>query len=242
MGVQARVGEATYVMGNAALLAKHGIAAEGGADLEAAGQTVSWLARVAPDKQALGLFAFGDALKPQSKEAIAQLHQLGIKCVLISGDNHGSASAVAAMLGIDEVHAQVTPEGKSAIIAAQRQAGAVVAMVGDGINDAPALAGADIGLAVGGGTDVAMQTAGLTLMRGDPLLLVDAIDLSRRTYAKIRQNLFWAFIFNIAGVPLAALGMLDPMLAGAMMAFSSVSVVSNALMLKRWKRQTNGGN
>ncbi len=242
MGVEATIGAAHYVMGNASLLARHGIAADGGADLEAAGQTVSWLARVAPDQQALALFAFGDTLKPQSKEAVAQLQGLGVRCMLISGDNLGSASAVAAALGLDEVHAQVTPERKAAIIAAQRQAGAVVAMVGDGINDAPALAAADIGVAMGGGTDVAMHTAGLTLMRGDPLLLVDAIDLSRRTFAKIRQNLFWAFIFNIAGVPLAAMGVLNPMLAGAMMAFSSVSVVTNALLLKRWKPQTKGVN
>jgi Cu+-exporting ATPase len=241
-GVVANIGDATYAMGNAALLAGYGIAAEGGAEFEAAGQTVSWLARVAPEPQALGLFAFGDTIKPQSVEAVAQLHQLGIRTVLISGDNQGSAALVARTLGIDEVHAQVTPEGKAAIIAAQRQSGAVIAMVGDGINDAPALAAADIGVAMGGGTDVAMHTAGLTLMRGDPLLLVQAIDLSRRTYSKIRQNLFWAFIFNIAGVPLAALGMLDPMLAGAMMAFSSVSVVTNALLLKRWTPQSIGAN
>ncbi len=162
------------------------------------------------------------------------MHQLGVKTVLISGDNLGSATAIANALGIDEVHAQVPPEGKAAIIARLRQQGAVVAMVGDGINDAPALAAADVGVAMGGGTDVAMHAAGITLMRGDPRLLVDAIDVSRRTYAKIRQNLFWAFVFNIAGVPLAALGMLNPMLAGAMMAFSSVSVVSNALLLSRW--------
>jgi Cu+-exporting ATPase len=242
MGVIGTIGAATYVMGNAALLAMHGIAADGGADAEAAGQTVSWLARVAPDQALLAWFAFGDTLKPHSQAAVAQLHQLGVKCMLISGDNRGSAGAVAQALGIDEVHAQVTPEGKAAIIAAQRQAGAVIAMVGDGINDAPALAAADIGVAMGGGTDVAMHTAGVTLMRGDPLLLVDAIDLSRRTYAKIRQNLFWAFIFNVAGVPLAAFGMLNPMLAGAMMAFSSVSVVTNAILLKRWKPQTTEGN
>jgi Cu+-exporting ATPase len=152
---------------------------------------------------------------------------------LITGDNEGSARAVAEELGIDQFYAAVAPEGKAALVRTLRGE-ARVAMVGDGINDAPALAAADVGIAMGGGTDVAMHTAGVTLMRGDPRLLADAIDISRRTYNKIRQNLFWAFIFNIAGVPLAAFGMLNPMLAGAMMAFSSVSVVSNALLLKRW--------
>jgi Cu+-exporting ATPase len=157
-----------------------------------------------------------------------------VRSVMLTGDNEGSARHIAAQLGIDEVHAQVMPEDKAAIVAALRARGLRVAMVGDGINDAPALAAADIGIAMGGGTDVAMHTAGVTLMRGDPRLLVDAIDISRRTYAKIRQNLFWAFIFNLVGVPLAALGLLNPMIAGAAMAFSSVSVVSNALLLKRW--------
>jgi Cu+-exporting ATPase len=154
---------------------------------------------------------------------------------MLTGDNPGSAAQIAGALGIDEVHAQVLPEGKAALIAALRAGGARVAMVGDGINDAPALAQADIGIAMGSGTDVAMHTAGVTLMRGDLHLLVDAIDISRRTYSKIRQNLFWAFIFNLIGVPLAAFGLLNPMIAGAAMAFSSVSVVSNALLLKRWK-------
>ncbi|MGZ8318714.1 MAG: HAD-IC family P-type ATPase, partial [Telluria sp.] len=147
----------------------------------------------------------------------------------------GSALHIARQLGIAKVHARVLPEEKAALVAKLREDGSRVAMVGDGINDAPALAAADIGIAMGGGTDVAMHTAGVTLMRGDPRLLADAIDISRRTYAKIRQNLFWAFIFNVIGVPLAAFGMLNPMIAGAAMAFSSVSVVTNALLLKRWR-------
>jgi len=153
---------------------------------------------------------------------------------MLTGDNEGSARHIATALGINEVHAHVMPEAKAALIAGLRAQGARVAMVGDGINDAPALAAADIGIAMGGGTDVAMHTAGVTLMRGDPRLLVDAIDISRRTYTKIRQNLFWAFIFNVVGVPLAAFGLLNPMIAGAAMAFSSVTVVTNALLLKRW--------
>jgi Cu+-exporting ATPase len=173
-------------------------------------------------------------LKPESAQALARLRALGVRTVMLTGDNEGSARHIAGQLGIDEVHSQVMPEQKAAAVAALRASGMRVAMVGDGINDAPALAAADIGVAMGGGTDVAMHAAGVTLMRGDPRLLVDAIDISRRTYAKIRQNLFWAFIFNLIGVPLAAFGLLNPMIAGAAMAFSSVSVVSNALLLKRW--------
>ncbi|RSZ59419.1 copper-translocating P-type ATPase [Massilia atriviolacea] len=235
LGVAATVDGRELVLGNAALMRQHGVdlAALGaqGQAREAAGETVSWLAE---GSRLLGMLAFGDALKPESREAVERLHAAGIRTVMLSGDNPGSARHIADQLGIDEVHAQVLPEGKAEIIAALRARGGRVAMVGDGINDAPALAAADIGVAMGSGTDVAMHTAGVTLMRGDPRLLVDAIDISRRTYGKIRQNLFWAFVFNAIGVPLAAFGLLNPMIAGAAMAFSSVSVVSNALLLKRW--------
>jgi Cu+-exporting ATPase len=235
LGVAATVDGRALVLGNAALMRQHGVdlaplAAQGQAR-EQAGQTVSWLAE---GPVLLGMLAFGDALKPESREAIERLHAAGIRTVMLSGDNHGSARHIADQLGIDEVHAQVLPEGKAAIVAALRAGGERVAMVGDGINDAPALAAADIGVAMGNGSDVAMHSAGVTLMRGDPRLLVDAIDISRRTYGKIRQNLFWAFVFNAIGVPLAAFGQLNPMIAGAAMAFSSVSVVGNALLLKRW--------
>ncbi|MGY4532996.1 Cu+-exporting ATPase [Pseudomonas sp. TE3786] len=201
---------------------------------EAEGRTLSWLLELKPTPQVLGLLAFGDSLKPGAAEAIATLRQRQIACHLISGDNQGSAQAVAKVLGIDSVHAQVLPGDKSALVNGLKQH-ATVAMVGDGINDAPALAAADVGIAMGGGTDVAMQAAGITLMRGDPRLVPAALEISRRTYAKIRQNLFWAFIYNLVGIPLAACGLLNPMLAGAAMALSSVSVVSNALLLKRWK-------
>jgi Cu+-exporting ATPase len=154
--------------------------------------------------------------------------------VLVSGDNRGSAEAAGRALGIDHVEAEVLPEHKADIVGALRAGGHVVAMVGDGINDAPALAAADVGIAMSTGTDVAMHAAGVTLMRGDPALVAATIDISRRTYRKIRQNLFWAFAYNVVGIPLAALGLLNPMLAGAAMAFSSVSVVSNALLLRRW--------
>lgn len=154
---------------------------------------------------------------------------------MITGDNQGSANAVAHTLGIHEVFANVLPADKAAAVSRLKQQHAVVAMVGDGINDAPALAAADVGIAMATGSDVAMHTAGITLMQSNPERVVDAIDISRRTYAKIRQNLFWAFIYNLVGIPLAAMGLLSPVIAGSAMAFSSVSVVSNALLLKRWK-------
>ena len=188
---------------------------------------------------AAGLLAFGDTPKPSARVAIARLKARGIRTVMLTGDNQGAAEAVARDLGLDEFRAQVLPEQKAEALAALRvrpgQRPAVVAMVGDGVNDAPALASADVGIAMSNGTDVAMHTAGITLMRGDPSLVEDAIAISGRTYSKIRQNLFWAFVYNVIGIPLAAFGKLDPVLAGAAMAFSSVSVVSNALLLRRWK-------
>jgi Cu+-exporting ATPase len=205
------------------------------ARLEAQGMTVSWLVESAPRARALALLAFGDALKPQSAAAVATLRSLGIVPVLVTGDNRGAAEAAGRAAGIDDVRAEVLPEDKAAVVAQLRRSYGAVAMVGDGINDAPALAAADIGIAMGTGTDVAMHTAGVTLMRGDPSLVADALDISRRTHAKIRQNLFWAFVYNVVGVPLAALGLLSPVIAGAAMALSSVSVVSNALLLRRWK-------
>ena len=201
---------------------------------EAEGRTLSWLIESGDNPRLLGLLAFGDQLKHGAAEAIAELREQGITSHLISGDNQGSVAAVAGTLGIDQPHAQVLPADKARLIDELRQQG-TVAMVGDGINDAPALAAADVGIAMGGGTDAAMHAAGITLMRGDPRLVPAALDISRRTYAKIRQNLFWAFIYNVIGIPLAAFGLLNPMVAGAAMAFSSVSVVGNALLLRRWK-------
>jgi Cu+-exporting ATPase len=198
------------------------------------GRSVSWLIEVEPPR-VLAMLAFGDTLKPTARRAIERLKREGIRTVLLTGDNRGAAQAVAAALGIEEVHAELLPEDKARVVARLRANGTVVAMVGDGINDAPALAAADVGIAMGGGTDVAMQTAAITLMRGDPALVPDAISISRRTYRKIRQNLFWAFVYNVVGVPLAALGYLSPIIAGAAMAFSSVSVVTNALLLRRWR-------
>jgi P-type Cu+ transporter len=203
--------------------------------LEQQGFTLSWLASVGTMPQILGLFAFGDEIKPTAHQAIQRLQAMGIETVLLSGDNQGSANKVGAELGIAHIVAQVMPGEKAAKIVQLQQRGKKVAMVGDGINDAPALAASNVGIAMATGTDVAMHAAAITLMRGDPALVADAIDISRRTYNKIRQNLFWAFIYNLIGIPLAAFGILNPVFAGAAMAMSSVCVISNALLLRRWK-------
>jgi Cu+-exporting ATPase len=207
-----------------------------------AGHTVSALTATPLGAQApipLALFAFGDAIKAQAKTAVEQLHAMEISTVMLSGDNHAAAKKVGERIGIDTVYAQVIPADKADWIerlkrnaAGERQ---WVAMVGDGINDAPALAMADVGMAMATGTDVAMQAAGITLMHGNPNLVANAIDVSKRTWNTIRQNLFWAFAFNVIGIPLAALGYLTPAIAGSAMALSSLFVLSNALLLGLWK-------
>jgi len=238
-GMSARVNGRALHLGSSRYMQELGVDCTAWAELahrhEAAGRTVSWLADATGQPALLGLLAFGDTVKPDAREAVAALHALGIATVLVSGDNRGSATAIAEAVGIQRVEAEVLPQDKAAIVARLRRDGAVVAMVGDGINDAPALAAADVGIAMSTGTDVAMQAAGITLMRGRPALVADAIGISRRTVAKIRQGLFWAFVYNVVGIPLAAFGLLNPVIAGAMMAFSSVSVVGNALLLRRWK-------
>jgi Cu+-exporting ATPase len=208
--------------------------------LQAQGASLSALAeRTDAGLQPLLLMAFGDEPKPGAAQALSALRERGLKLVMISGDNPAAAEAMARRLGLrpeaGEVLANVLPGDKSAQVQKLRAGGQVVAMVGDGVNDAPALAAADVGMAMGTGTDVAMHAAGITLMRGDVALVGAALDISARTVAKIRQNLFWAFAYNVAGIPLAALGYLNPMMAGAAMALSSVSVMANALLLKRWK-------
>ena len=214
------------------------------AQAAASGQTVSWLfepgGRDQRPARQLGLLTFGDEPKPGAVQAVAGLKARGLRVVMISGDNHGAAQAMAQLLGIDEVRAEVLPADKARVVGELKAGllpGEAVAMVGDGINDAPALAAADVGLAMageGGGTDVAVETAGLTLLRGDPQTVVEAWELSRAVRRKLHQNLFWAFAYNVVGIPLAALGWLSPMVAGAAMALSSVSVITNALMLRRW--------
>jgi Cu+-exporting ATPase len=203
------------------------------------GQTVSWLADVTGKPKLLARMAFGDEPRPEAAEAVRRLAARGVRSVMLSGDNRAAAEAVGRRLGIEEVHAEVLPSGKADVIFSLKAGNKKVAMVGDGVNDAPALAAADLGIAMGSGTDVAMHAAGVTLMRPDPRLVADAIDISRRTYAKIRQNLFWAFAYNVVGIPLAAFGVLSPVIAGAAMALSSVSVVANTLLLKRWKPEVS---
>jgi Cu+-exporting ATPase len=239
-GVQAEAGGVTVWLGNARLME------ELQADVkqwrtaadrhEAEGRTVSWLARSTDGTpEILGLLAFGDRIKEGALEAVARLKSMGVTPLMLTGDNAGAARAVAGALGIDRYSAQVLPHEKAEAVRAAIAAGGTVAMVGDGINDAPALAAADVGIAMAGGTDVAMHTAGITLMRGDPRLVADAIAISQRTWRKIRQNLGWAFAYNLVGIPLASFGLLNPMLAGAAMALSSVSVVTNALLLRGWR-------
>ena len=239
-GVEATVAGQRLLIGSGRLMRELGVDAAALGDqadrLAAAGRTVSWLMRREGDRtQLLGLLAFGDAVKPSARDAVARLHALGIATVMLTGDNRGSAAAVARELGITDVRAEVLPGDKADAVKALRQGGRVVAMVGDGINDAPALAAADVGIAMSTGTDVAMAAAGITLMRGDPRLVADALDVSRRTWSTIRRGLFWAFAYNLVGIPLAAFGLLNPVIAGAAMALSSVSVVANALLLRRWR-------
>jgi Cu+-exporting ATPase len=247
-GTEGQVGGVDYLLGSLNWMSELGHAlgplAPQAQALQASGLTVSAMVQKTPQSlHTLALLAFGDEPKPGAKEALAQLRASGLKLVMISGDNQGAAEVMARRLGLrpeeGEVMAEVLPGDKAARVIALKEGGHVVAMVGDGVNDAPALAAADVGIAMastgGGGTDVAMHAAGITLMRGDPAMVAAALAVSRQTVAKIRQNLFWAFAYNVAGIPLAALGFLNPVVAGAAMAMSSVSVISNALLLKRWK-------
>ncbi|MEI8083340.1 MAG: HAD-IC family P-type ATPase, partial [Actinomycetes bacterium] len=198
---------------------------------EAQGRTVIY---VAIDGQAGGAVIVSDTIKPTSREAVANLKALGLSPVLLTGDNARAARSVAEQVGIDTVIAEVLPQDKVLAIEGLQQQGKVVAMVGDGVNDAAALAQADLGLAMGTGSDVAIEASDLTLVRGDLRTAADAIRLSRATLRTIKGNLFWAFAYNIAALPLAAFGLLNPMIAGAAMAFSSVFVVSNSLRLRRF--------
>ncbi len=251
-GIQGRVEGRQMLLGSlrwmSELQVDLGALAANASGWQAQGATVSALAERVTQGGAervvlRALMAFGDEPKPAARQALDALRQRGLRLVMISGDNRGAAEAMARRLGLSpeagEVMAEVLPGDKAAQVLQLKAVGHRVLMVGDGVNDAPALAAADVGMAManpdGGGTDVAMHAAGITLMRGDPLLVAAALDISKRTVRKIRQNLFWAFAYNVAGIPLAALGFLNPVFAGAAMALSSVSVMANALLLKRWK-------
>ncbi|MBW8808494.1 MAG: copper-translocating P-type ATPase [Lysobacter sp.] len=239
-GLRGEVEGRSLLLGSTRMLEEAGVdlqpLREAAQRLADSGHSVSWLARHSADgAQLLGLLGFRDTPRANAKAAIERLHALGVSTAMISGDHIGAARAVAAELGgIDQIRADVLPEQKAAAVAELGQF-RTVAMVGDGVNDAPALAAADVGIAMGSGTDVAMQAAGITLMRAEPGLVADAIEISRRTSRKIRQNLFWAFGYNVIGIGLATLGWLNPVVAAAAMAFSSVSVIGNTLLLRRWK-------
>jgi Cu+-exporting ATPase len=238
-GLSTQVQERTVLIGNRRLMQENQVALSSllahAKALEESGHTLMWVAEIGLAPQLRGILAVTDPIKSVAPQAVAALRARGLATVMLTGDNPRAAQAVADKVGIDQVIAEVLPEGKVAQIQALRAEGRQVAMVGDGVNDAPALATADVGMAMGTGTDVAMETAGITLMRGDPTLVVEALSISRATYHKIRQNLFWAFVYNVIAIPLAAFGTLSPVVAGAAMAMSSVSVVSNSLLLRRWR-------
>ncbi|MCZ2173317.1 MAG: heavy metal translocating P-type ATPase [Burkholderiales bacterium] len=235
-GLTATLGGEAYALGSPAFLAERGVAVPQALLVQLAGAGKSVVA-VSRGPTFLGLLGIADRLRPTSREAVERLSAQGIEVVMLTGDNRATAAAIAREAGIAHVEAEVLPQDKAAAVARLKAGGKLVGMVGDGINDAPALAAADVSFAIGGGSDVALEAADVTLMRSDLLSAADAIDLSRATLAKIRQNLFFAFIYNVLGIPLAALGYLSPVIAGAAMAMSSVSVVSNSLLLRRWKPQ-----
>ena len=233
-GVRARISGSEAMLGSPQFIEESGIATDKDAisKLQKQGKTVIV---VVSDSRVAGLIAVADSLRPTSRAAVAQLKRLGLDLMILTGDNAITAQAIASNAGIAQFASEVLPQDKAGHVNRLKQEGRFVGMVGDGINDAPALAAADVSFAIGAGSDVAIQAADVTLMRSDLAGVVDAISLSRATLAKVKQNLFFAFIYNILGIPLAAFGMLNPVIAGAAMAMSSVSVVSNSLLLKRWK-------
>lgn len=232
-GVRAVVEGRPVLLGSRRLMSEQGLVFTADAEaLERDGKTVIFLA---VDGKAAAIIAVADPVRGSSAQAIADLHRLGVRTVLVTGDNRQTAEAIAAQAGLDEVIAEVLPDGKVQVVEQQRQKGSVIAMAGDGINDAPALAAADVGFAMGSGTDIAMESGDVVLMSAGISAVPTAIRLSRATMRKIRQNLFWAFFYNCVGIPVAAIGLLSPVLAGAAMAFSSVSVVTNSMLLKRSK-------
>jgi Cu+-exporting ATPase len=248
-GVRARLGTATIRIGNAALLEEAGIHVASALSNEATrlaseGKTPIFAAE---DERLLGVLGIEDPIRATSPDAIRRLKELGLHVVMLTGDNRRTAEAIARRAGVDDVLAELTPAGKVEEVARRQEKGAVVAMVGDGINDAPALARADVGVAIGTGTDIAMEASDVTLMRPDLIGVANAIALSRRTMRTMRENLFWAFVYNVIGIPIAAGALyplfgvlLSPVIASAAMAMSSVSVVTNSLRLRRWHPGVTG--
>ena len=237
-GIAGKVAGRSLALGSSRLLENQHLPAEPdlraqAAEWEAQGMSVSWLLEQAPSKRVLAVLAFADLVRPEAKATVARLQQLGVTCHLLTGDNPGSANRVAQAVGIGQVRASQLPAQKAARVA-ELAASAPVVMVGDGINDGPALAAATIGIAMGGGTDVAAQAGGVVLARANLALVPAALDIAAKIQRKIHQNLFWAFAYNLVGIPLAACGVLSPVFAGAAMALSSVSVVANALLLNTW--------
>jgi len=241
-GVTARVTGEEIAIGNAALMRRVRADTAGlGPALARLGAAAVTAVAVARDGVAIGVLGIADPLRAETPEAVAALRRRGVRTLMLTGDAAAVAEAVAARAGVDDFAGPVRPEEKAARVEALKAEGRRVAMVGDGVNDAPALAAADVGIAVGTGSDVALESAAVTLMRPDPRLVAAALDVAGATWAKIRQNLFWAFIYNVVGVPLAAFGLLSPTIAAAAMALSSVSVVSNAALLRRWSPDRHGG-
>lgn len=237
-GLSAEIEGVDCLLGSPAFIAESGIEFDqiNISSLQRQGQSVI---AIVQDSILLGIVAFADTIRPDSAAAVTRLTAMGIRVVMLSGDNAPTAQAIAKQAGIAEFRAEVLPQDKAAHVQSFKLAGAMVGMVGDGINDAPALAAADVSFAMRSGSDIAIEAADITLMRNDLMGVVDAIELSRTALSKIRQNLFFAFAYNVLGIPLAALGMLNPVIAGAAMAMSSVSVVSNALLIKRWRPNRN---
>jgi len=240
-GITGDIGDIGYILGSPGFLQEHGTRVDENAvsALQSEGKTVIGLAAVnmpsGESPQVLGYLAIADQLRATSARAVSRLNAMGIEVVMLTGDNAPTAAAIAGQAGITVYRAEVLPQDKATEVSKLKESGKVTGMVGDGINDAPALAVADVSFAVGAGSDVAIEAADITLMRDDLMSVVDAISLSRMTLGKIRQNLFFAFFYNVLGIPLAAMGLLNPVIAGAAMAMSSVSVVSNSLLLKRWR-------
>ncbi|MDP1593731.1 MAG: heavy metal translocating P-type ATPase [Gallionella sp.] len=235
-GLRAEINNQPFLLGSPAFAQQSGVTIDEQQilGLQQQGKTVLVIAR---NTTLLGYIAIADQLRTRSRDAVAKLSGMGIRVVMLSGDNQATAQAIATQAGITEFRAEVLPQDKASQVESFKRDGLLVGMVGDGINDAPALAAADVSFAMRSGSDIAIEAADITLMRNDLMSVVDAISLSRSTLNKIRQNLFFAFAYNVLGIPLAAAGMLNPVIAGAAMAMSSVSVVSNALLLKRWKQQ-----